>query len=47
VHYATGRVEVGYDPAVTGPEAFAEAWHGRVRAALTDDSLFAVEPIDT
>jgi hypothetical protein len=24
-------------------EAFAEAWHGRVRAVLTDDDLFAVE----
>ena len=27
-------------------EAFAEAWHGRVRAVLSDDSLFTVESID-
>lgn len=26
-------------------DAFAEAWHGRVGAVLTDDALFAVEPV--
>ena len=25
--------------------AFAEAWHGRVRAVLADDSLFTVESV--
>lgn len=27
-------------------EAFAEAWHGRVRTVLADDSLFDVERVD-
>ncbi|MDS0477505.1 hypothetical protein [Natrinema sp. 1APR25-10V2] len=26
--------------------AFAEAWHGRVRAVLADDSLFSVTPLE-
>ena len=26
-------------------EAFAEAWHGRVRAVLTDDDLFTVHTV--
>ncbi|MFT4882611.1 MAG: hypothetical protein ACI8U4_000105 [Natronomonas sp.] len=27
-------------------EAFAEAWHGRVRSVLSDDSLFSVTAVD-
>ncbi|MCU4716944.1 hypothetical protein [Halapricum hydrolyticum] len=28
-------------------EAFADAWHGRVRAVLADDDLFSVHSLDT